>query len=93
MGKRIFDICLAVLLLGITCLPMLAIAVLIKLVSKGPVLHWSHRVGRENRIYRMPKFRTMRVDAPQVATHLFMNADEWMIPVGRFLRAERPSFA
>jgi O-antigen biosynthesis protein WbqP len=67
-------------------LPMLAIALLIRLTSPGPALYWSDRVGRRNRIFRMPKFRTMRIDTPAVATHLLQNPDQWLTPIGSFLR-------
>lgn len=70
----------------ILCIPMLIIALLIKLTSKGPVLYWSDRVGRNNTIFRMPKFRTMRIDTPPVATHLLQNPDDYLTPIGIFLR-------
>jgi O-antigen biosynthesis protein WbqP len=84
--KRAFDI--AVALLGLTVAsPLLAgLAVAVRLESPGPALHWSRRVGRGNRIFRMPKFRTMRTDAPDVATHLLENPEQWITPLGRFLR-------
>lgn len=83
---RAVDVVLAVIA-GLCCaVPMMLIAMAIKLTSKGPVLHWSSRVGRYNRIFRMPKFRTMRADTPQVATHLLRNAQDYITPVGRFLR-------
>ena len=66
--------------------PMLIIAVLVKLTSQGPVLHWSNRIGKDNVIFKMPKFRTMRVDAPAVATHLLENPPKYLTPFGRFLR-------
>ena len=67
-------------------LPMLLVALLVKLTSPGPVLYWSDRVGRYNRIFRMPKFRTMRIDTPAVATHLMQNPDEYLTSIGPFLR-------
>ena len=84
--KRTFD--LAVASAGITTLamPMLAIAAVIRLTSKGAALHWSRRIGKDNREFRMPKFRSMRVDTPQLPTHLMMTADRYLTPVGRFLR-------
>jgi O-antigen biosynthesis protein WbqP len=67
--------------------PVLAvIALAVRLESPGPSLHWSRRVGRGNRIFRMPKFRSMRTDAPDVATHLLPDPDRWITPLGRFLR-------
>jgi O-antigen biosynthesis protein WbqP len=65
---------------------MLLLAAVIRTTSKGPALYWSDRVGIENRIFRMPKFRSMRMDAPQLATHLFQNPDAYLTPVGGFLR-------
>ncbi len=65
---------------------MLLIAVLVKLTSKGPVMYWSDRVGRHNNIFKMPKFRTMRIDTPAVATHLLADPDLFLTPVGKFLR-------
>ena len=65
---------------------MAAIALAVRLDSPGPALHWSSRVGRYNAIFRMPKFRTMRVGAPNVATHLLPDPDAWITPLGRFLR-------
>jgi O-antigen biosynthesis protein WbqP len=85
-GKRIFDLTMAILLSGIFCVPMILIVLLVKMSSSGPVLYWSDRVGINNQIFKMPKFRTMRTDTPAVATHLLGNSDDYMIPVGSFLR-------
>ena len=84
--KRIFDIITAVLLLIILCIPMLIIALMVKLTSRGPVLYWSDRVGVHNTIFRMPKFRTMRTDTPAVATHLLENPDAYVTSLGFYLR-------
>lgn len=65
---------------------LLVLAVAVRLESPGPALHWSRRVGRDNKIFLMPKFRSMRVGAPNVATHLLADADQWITPLGRFLR-------
>ena len=62
------------------------VAVLVRLTSPGPVLYWSERVGRNNSIFRMPKFRTMKIDTPEVATHLLGDPDQWLTPFGSFLR-------
>ncbi len=86
MMKRLFDMISSSILLTIFAIPMLLIAIAIKLTSKGPVLHWSDRVGRENRNFRMPKFRSMRTDAPQVATHLLHDPGTYLTPIGGFLR-------
>lgn len=85
-AKRIFDFVMAVILSGIFSVPMLLIALLVKTSSEGPILYWSERVGLQNGIFRMPKFRTMRIDTPAVATHLLKNPDEYLTPVGSFLR-------
>lgn len=84
--KRLFDIVFAGIGLVILALPMGLVALLIKLTSKGPVLYWSDRVGIDNRIFRMPKFRTMRCNAPVVATHLLLDATRHLTPIGSFLR-------
>ena len=84
--KRIFDLVVAIILLILLSIPMLFIALLVKLTSKGPVLHRSDRVGKDNTIFKMPKFRTMRIDTPPVATHLLENPDEYLTPIGIFLR-------
>jgi O-antigen biosynthesis protein WbqP len=84
--KRISDILLSVLLLLCLSIPMILIALLVKLTSKGPVLYWSDRVGINNTIFRMPKFRTMRLDTPEMATHLLQDPDRYLTPVGSFLR-------
>ena len=65
---------------------LLLIAALVRLTSKGPAIHWSNRVGKNNRIFRMPKFRSMRIDAPQVATHLLAAPESYLTPIGSFLR-------
>ena len=84
--KRPFDLILATVLVIILLVPMFFIALMIRLTSKGPVLYWSDRVGFNNTIYKMPKFRSMRIDTPQVATHLMSNPEEFLSPIGRFLR-------
>ena len=84
--KRWFDFLLAVILATVLLLPILMVALIVRLTSRGPVLYWSDRVGRHNRIFRMPKFRSMRVDTPAVATHLLGDAATYLTPVGSFLR-------
>jgi len=84
--KRLFDVALAAVLLLVFSLPLLVIALLVKLSSRGPVLYCSDRVGRRNRLFRMPKFRTMVVGTPAVATHLLINADSHITPLGGLLR-------
>jgi O-antigen biosynthesis protein WbqP len=84
--KRMFDVFCAGSLILLLSVPMSIIAVLVKLTSKGPVLHWSDRIGKDNVIFKMPKFRTMRVNAPALATHLLENPLKYLTPFGRFLR-------
>lgn len=84
--KRIFDLCFSVALLLAFGLPMLVIAALVRLTSIGPALHWSDRVGIGNKIFRMPKFRTMRTDTPPMATHLMTEPQKYLTPIGGFLR-------
>jgi O-antigen biosynthesis protein WbqP len=85
--KRVFDLVLAALLLILFCLPMLLIALAVKLTSRGGVLYWSQRVGQDNTLFLMPKFRTMRTDTPQLATHLLTDTKRWITPIGNFLRS------
>ena len=84
--KRAFDFMAALTLLLLLLPLLLSLALLIKVTSKGPVIYWSDRVGRDNRIFRMPKFRSMRVDTPQVPTHLLSNPTAYLTPIGSFLR-------
>lgn len=86
MQKRTFDFCLA-LFAGLLLLGLIAaLAFAVRLTSSGPVLYWSDRVGRHNRLFRMPKFRSMRIDAPVVATHLLADPEAYLTPIGSFLR-------
>lgn len=84
--KRVFDLMLAVGLAVIFLLPILFVSLLVRLTSRGPVLYWSDRVGRNNVIFKMPKFRSMQTGTPAVATHLLSNADAYLTPIGSFLR-------
>ena len=86
MIKRFFDIAVALLASLVLFLPLVLTALLVKLTSPGPVLYWSERVGRHNRMFKMPKFRSMRVGTPALATHLLDNPQAWLTPVGSFLR-------
>jgi O-antigen biosynthesis protein WbqP len=84
--KRIFDLTLALLAI-LVCLPLfILIAVAIKATSPGPVLYWSTRVGQDNKTFKMPKFRTMRLDAPTVASRHMAHPEQYLTPVGSFLR-------
>lgn len=84
--KRIFDLLLAVLVGTALLLPVLLIALLVRLTSKGPVLYWSARVGRDNVIFQMPKFRSMQTGTPALATHLLSDPLSYLTPTGSFLR-------
>ena len=84
--KRIFDLFLSILAFSVLCFPSFIVAILVKLTSSGPVLYWSDRIGINNTIFKMPKFRTMRIDTPAVATHLLGDPDQFLTPIGKFLR-------
>lgn len=84
--KRAVDLLLAFIAVLILLLPILLVALCVRLTSPGPVLYWSNRVGRRNRIFSMPKFRSMLIDTPTVATHLLENPDRFLTPIGSFLR-------
>ena len=84
--KRLFDILLSCLLLLVFGIPILLVALMVKITSKGPALYTSDRVGIHNSIFRMYKFRTMKIDTPQVATHLMTNPNQYLTPIGNFLR-------
>lgn len=84
--KRLFDLVLALVAVCIFAIPLAVVALLVKVTSPGPILYWSDRVGRHNRIFRMPKFRSMRVGTPAVATHLLNNPAAHLTPIGSFLR-------
>ena len=86
MMKRIFDVFLALCFCMLLALPVIITALLVRLTSTGNVLYWSDRVGRHNTIFKMPKFRSMRVDTPAVATHLLDNPAQFLTPIGSFLR-------
>jgi O-antigen biosynthesis protein WbqP len=84
--KRIFDLLLGVAILVLLVAPMLLISIAVRLSSKGPALYWSDRVGKNNKIFKMPKFRSMLTDTPAVATHVLDNPDIYLSPIGGFLR-------
>lgn len=86
MLKRLFDIVIAFLIFLVFLGPMLIIGLLVRLTSAGPAIHWSKRIGKNNQIFLMPKFRTMKINTPQVATHLMQNPDYFLTPIGAFLR-------
>ena len=84
--KRFFDVLLGLCVVTILALPIIVVAILVRLTSKGPVLYWSDRVGKENTIFRMPKFRSMLLGTPAVATHLLSDPKACLTPIGSFLR-------
>ena len=84
--KRIFDLLLAVAATFILAIPVVLVAAAVRLTSAGPALYWSDRVGRHNKIFRMPKFRSMRTGTPAVATHLLADPGAYLTPIGSFLR-------
>ncbi|MGD0910597.1 MAG: sugar transferase [Terracidiphilus sp.] len=85
-AKRLFDIGLALPLCVLALPPLIVLGILVRLTSRGPAIYWSLRVGRDNRIFSMPKLRSMRERVPQVATHLFTDAERSLTPIGGFLR-------
>lgn len=84
--KRPLDLICSLAAFIILVIPILITALAVKLTSPGPILYWSDRVGRNNILFKMPKFRTMRTDTPAVATHLLGDPDRWLTPIGKFLR-------
>lgn len=86
MIKRISDLFLTFFAIAIFLIPMLLVALLVRLTSDGPIIFWSDRVGRNNQLFKMPKFRTMMVNTPNVATHLLSSAGQYLTPIGGFLR-------
>jgi len=84
--KRSLDIALAAVASVVLALPACLVALLVRCTSRGPVLYWSDRIGKDNRTFRMPKFRSMRIDTPPVATHLLPDPDRFLTPIGSFIR-------
>ena len=84
--KRMFDLLLALVVAAVLAVPVLLVAMAVRLTSTGPALYWSDRVGRHNKLFRMPKFRSMRVGTPAVATHLLADPKSHLTPIGSFLR-------
>jgi len=84
--KRLSDVVAALAAFAVLAVPMMIVTIVIKLTSRGPAVFWSRRVGLNNNIFLMPKFRTMRIDTPQMATHLLTDSKRWITPVGHFLR-------
>jgi O-antigen biosynthesis protein WbqP len=86
MLKRPFDLLLSLIVFLVFLIPMAVVALLVKLTSPGPALHWSKRIGRNNKIFLMPKFRSMKINTPQLATHLMTDAKSHLTPIGHFIR-------
>jgi O-antigen biosynthesis protein WbqP len=84
--KRMFDLTLCLIASAILIIPIIIVSLLVRFTSPGPVLYWSDRIGRHNKIFHMPKFRSMRIGTPAVATHLLTNAASHLTPIGGFLR-------
>jgi O-antigen biosynthesis protein WbqP len=84
--KRLFDLLLVVFAVLLLSVPALIVALVVRLTSVGPVIYWSERVGCLNKLFKMPKFRSMHVGTPPVATHLLADPDSWLTPIGSFLR-------
>ena len=84
--KRLFDLFTGIVLFVLLVIPILLIMIAIRLTSKGPSLYWSDRIGKDNETFKMPKFRSMRIDTPTVATHLLNNPSAYLSPIGGFLR-------
>ena len=84
--KSVFDLAVGLFLFALLIIPMLLIAVAVLVTSFGPVLYWSNRVGQGNVIFKMPKFRTMQINTPVMATHKMTNPNEFLTPIGGFLR-------
>jgi O-antigen biosynthesis protein WbqP len=84
--KRLFDMSLAFVAAALLAFPISLLALAVRLTSSGPALYWSDRVGRGNRIFKMPKFRSMNIDTPALATHLLEDPNQWLTPLGSFLR-------
>lgn len=84
--KRLFDVVISACAALVFAIPMILVAIAVRVTSPGPALYWSKRVGKDNRIFLMPKFRTMRTDAPVVATHLLTDPSRHLTPIGGFLR-------
>jgi O-antigen biosynthesis protein WbqP len=84
--KRSFDFFGSLIAIIFLVLPLILTAVAVRMSSPGPILFWSKRIGQNNFLFKMPKFRSMRIDTPTVATHLLQNPDQWLTPIGSFLR-------
>jgi len=84
--KRLFDVILSIVLIIFLLVPMVIVALAVRLSSNGPILYWSNRIGERNVIFKMPKFRTMKTETPDIATHLMKDPQQFLSPIGGFLR-------
>ncbi len=84
--KRVFDLFGSLIAISILAIPLILTAIAVRMSSRGPIVFWSNRVGKNNHLFQMPKFRSMRIETPAVATHLLQNPDQWLTPIGSFLR-------
>jgi O-antigen biosynthesis protein WbqP len=84
--KRMLDVLVTLVAVVIFAIPMILVGLAVRFTSRGPILYWSDRVGRNNVVFAMPKFRTMRVDTPVLPTHLLADASSYLTPIGSFLR-------
>ncbi len=84
--KRVFDVLLALVAIFLLLIPIMVVTLMVRLTSQGPAMYWSDRVGRHNQLFKMPKFRSMRVGTPTIATHLLTDPSVYMTPIGSFLR-------
>ena len=84
--KRLFDLLVVLAVVPVLVVPLLFVAMAVRLTSSGSILYWSDRVGRDNQIFKMPKFRSMYIDTPVLATHLLQDTEQWLTPIGSFLR-------
>tara|TARA_Y100000816_G_C26095806_1_gene579902 strand:+ start:649 stop:1209 length:561 start_codon:yes stop_codon:yes gene_type:complete len=85
--KRFFDVVFALIFIVISLFPLILLSLLIKITSKGPVIYWSDRIGKNNEIFKMPKLRTMNIDAPSIASNLMKNPEIYVTPIGKFIRS------
>jgi O-antigen biosynthesis protein WbqP len=84
--KRLFDVILSIVLIIFLLVPMVIVALAVRLSSNGPILYWSNRIGERNVTFKMPKFRTMKTETPDIATHLMKDPQQFLSPIGGFLR-------
>lgn len=84
--KRVLDLVLSLIAIILLAVPILILVLMVRLTSEGPIIYWSTRVGKKGKMFQMPKFRSMRIDTPVVATHLLKNPNEWLTPIGTYLR-------